>query len=144
MATNEISAEKFSEIKERAAEIKNKQGKVKAMFDALADMYWISETDESTGTVANSQRVPRYNHDAYDDNDIRLTATTSSRDRVTGLHRLLRTTRPRFSVECDNQAYADKIEKALEQWWEASNERKRAPNESELTLSCSVTRTCVW
>lgn len=129
-----LSQEEFQRIKTRAQEIINKQHKVKSMYEDLADMYWISETDES-GNLTNSSRTIRYNQSAFDDNDIRLTATTSSRDRVVGLHRMLRTSKPRFSVECKNKTYADRIEEALDDWWDASNEYKRATLESELALS---------
>lgn len=129
---NELSHQEFQAIKIRAEEIKREQDKVKTMFEDLADMYWISETDANIG---NAKTLPRYNHDAYGDDDIRLTATTSSRDRVAGIHRMMRTTKPQFEVKCRDQAYADRIEAALDDWWDASNGYRRATVESELTLS---------
>ena len=127
-----LSDDEYQKIKGRAEQIKQTQDKVKEMYKDLADMYWISETDTGVG---NSDGSIRYNREAYGSDDIRLTASTSSRDRVMGVQRMLRTTRPEFTVKCKHKSYADKIEKFLDRVWDASNARKKTSLESDLSLS---------
>jgi len=132
MKDDSLKRADFDRIKKRVKEIVADQEKVKKMFGELADMYWISETDSGPG---NSSGRVRYSSDSIGLDDIRLTATTSSRDRVKGLHTMLKTSEPKFEVICDNQTYADHIEAALSKWWKESNRGKRAKIESELALS---------
>jgi len=126
-----LPLEEFEKIRTRVDQIVASQNSVKNMNKAMADMFWIAETDAGAG---NSNLSVKYNAEAWGD-DIRLTASTNSRDQITGLHRLLKSTKPKFSITCKDKGYANKIEKALDKWWLASNERLRFTNESELSFS---------
>ena len=89
--------------------------------DVFEKMYWIEDKAKApTG---------------WADTDVRYTKDPSARDEVIGMHRLLKTAAPQFKVTCENKAYANQIEKALDVWWKASSEVKRAKVESDLYLS---------
>jgi len=91
------------------------------MFRAFEYMYWIED----------EVRKPN----GYDKTDIRYTKDPSARNDVTGMHRLLKTTKPQFKVECKDKNYASHIEQALDAWWKASCDVKRANVHSDLALS---------
>ena len=133
-ATPGTDMERFKQVKERVTQIIGDQRAVKEMNKSFADMYWIGETGAGAG-ISNSDRTPRYNRNSYDKNDVRLTASTSSRDRVTGIHRMMRTSKPKFKATCKSKTYANKIENFLDRIWEASCTRKRSRLESDLILS---------
>src|SRR5262245_16843389 len=101
----------FESIKSRAEEIIALQGPVKDKYKEIADLDFMDNT-------------PRINTKAYDGDDIRYTKSPSARNVVVGLHRMLRTSRPQFKIECDDEDWASKMEDALSAWWEASSERK--------------------
>lgn len=91
------------------------------MFRAIEYMYWIED----------EVRKPN----GYDKTDIRYTKDPSARNEVTGMHRLLKTSDPKFKIECKDKNYASNIERALDKWWKASCDVKRAKIHSDLYLS---------
>lgn len=91
------------------------------MFKQFEQMYWIDD----------KVRVPT----GYSDDDVRYTKDPSARNEVSGMHRLLKTSSPHFKVTCKDKNYASDIERALNTWWEASCDVKRAKIHSDLSLS---------
>lgn len=91
------------------------------MFKEFERMYWIED----------EVRKPS----GYGDSDIRYTKDPSARNEVSGIHRLLKTSEPHFKVECKDKNYASAIERALDAWWKASCDVKRAKVHSDLALS---------
>lgn len=125
----EAKAAKFQEILERASRIKSDQSAVKTMFQQLSNMYWIEDS-------------VNINSSAWDTNDIRYTKSPNARNAVTGIHNMLKTSKPQFSVKCSSKEYSNRIESALKKWWDVSSERKISPVESELVLSAALFTDC--
>ncbi len=121
---------KLQEIKTRITQIRTSFTHVKAMNQALVDLYWV-------GDPANDQNepIPGLEKADIDEDDVRWTRSPSSRNEVVGLHRLVKTSSPHFSVKCDDNNWADKMEKFLDTCWKANNEGRRAKVESDLFLS---------
>lgn len=112
----------FDDVKKRTDDIVTAQSVVKTDYRDIADRYFLDKT-------------PAVNSAAYDASDIRLTNSPTARNVVTGLHRMMRTSKPRFEVKCDNEDWADRMENAAEEWWNASCARAKASHQSDLALS---------
>jgi hypothetical protein len=115
-----IDMEQFEKIKKRDDQIKQNFSKRDLLNKEFEKMFFM-ENEPKTGS-------------GWENSDIRETRSTSSRDSVTGVHRMVSTSKIQFTVECD-QPYKDKIEGALGKWWAASSAVQLAEPENDMALS---------
>jgi hypothetical protein len=113
MAKEEFDIKAFREVVEHSNDLRSRYSARNSFFDLMEEMYLLIWRDE--------ERVKRL-HD-----NIKITKSSTARDKLLGASRLMIATDPEFSMpeetnSSDAMEYSSKIEQAAKRLWTAAAE----------------------